>query len=91
MMHTRVRDLRLQPAEIVDARRSIEAAARQDERARRARRCWCSDGERIGIITKTDLADAAILRRLPIEAPVGAGRAIQGRSPSTPTISFRAR
>ena len=70
MMRTHVRDLSLHPAEIVDASASIEQAARKmselDGKALLVR-----DGERIGIITKTDLADAAILRRLPIEAPIG--------------------
>ncbi len=70
MMHTHVRDLALHPAEIVAASASIEEAARKmselDSKALLVR-----DGERTGIVTKTDLADAAILRRLPIEAPVG--------------------
>ena len=35
-----------------------------------AKALFVREGDRIGIITKTDLADAAILRRLPIEAPV---------------------
>ena len=49
------------------------------------------DGERIGIITKTDLADAAILRRLPLDAPVASRRAIQGHLCRAPTTSSRAR
>ena len=70
MMHARVRDLNLHPAEIVDAAASIEEAARKMSELD-ARALLVREGERIGIITKTDLADAAILRRLPIEAQVG--------------------
>lgn len=70
MMRARVRDLRLQPPEEIDASQSIEAAAwRMSELDAKA--LLVRDGDRVGIVTKTDLADAAILRRLPLEAAVG--------------------
>ena len=69
MMHARVRELVLHPAEFIDSTSSIELAARKMNEID-AKALFVREGDRIGIITKTDLADAAILRRLPIEAPV---------------------
>ena len=71
MMRARVRDLKLQSPEEVDASKSIEATARRMSELD-AKALLVRDGERVGIVTKTDLADAAILRRLPLESPVGA-------------------
>ncbi len=69
LMHARVRDLHLHPAAFVAASDSIEAAGRKmNEVATNA--LFVRDGERVGFITATDLAEAAILRRLPIDAPV---------------------
>jgi len=70
MMRARVRDLRLQVAETIEASATLEAAAwRMNQTGAKA--LLVKDGDRIGIVTKTDLADAAILRRLPLEAPIG--------------------
>jgi len=69
MMRARVRELVLHPAEFIDSTSSIELAARKMNEID-AKALFVREGDRIGIITKTDLADAAILRRLPIEAPV---------------------
>src|SRR5258707_6535867 len=69
MMHARVRELVLHPAEFIDSTCSIELAARKMNEID-AKALFVREGDRIGIITKTDLADAAILQRLPIEAPV---------------------
>jgi CBS domain-containing protein len=66
----RVSDLRWQAAETIPATASLEAATRRmnefDVKA-----LMVIDGERTGLITKTDLADAAILSRLPLGSPVG--------------------
>ena len=70
MVRARVRELRLQPAEFVGASETIECVARKMSELG-AKALLVSDGERVGIVTKTDLADAAILRRLPLESPVG--------------------
>jgi len=70
MMRARVRELRLQPAEVVGASETIECVARKMSELG-AKALLVSDGDRVGIVTKTDLADAAILRRLPLESPVG--------------------
>jgi CBS domain-containing protein len=71
MMRARVRELRLQEPEMIESTATIEAAAwRMHEVAATA--LLVKDGERIGILTKTDLADAAILKRLPLESPIGA-------------------
>ena len=53
-----------------------------------AKALFVRDGERIGVITKTDLADAAILERLPIEAPVASSRNTRSFRVA-PTISSR--
>jgi CBS domain-containing protein len=69
MMRARVSELDLHPAEFIDSTDSIEQAARKMSGID-AKALFVREGEKIGILTKTDLADAAILRRLPIEAPV---------------------
>ena len=69
---------------------SIEAAARNMSELD-AKALLVRDGERIGIVTKTDLADAAILQP---PADRGAGRRRSrntGLSPSPPTTSSPAR
>ena len=66
----RVSDLRWQPAETVPATASLEAAARRMSELD-VKALLVIDGERTGLITKTDLADAAILSRLPLDAAVG--------------------
>ncbi len=71
MMSCRVRDLRLQPPAEIGAEETIEAAARRMSELG-AEALLVRDGERVGIVTKADLADAAILSRLPLDAKVGA-------------------
>ena len=44
-----------------------------------AKALFVRDGERVGIITGTDLSNAAILKRLPIETSVAGERAIRRR------------
>ncbi|MGD1015442.1 MAG: putative nucleotidyltransferase substrate binding domain-containing protein [Roseiarcus sp.] len=65
----RVRDLPLHRAVFVEAADSIERAARK-MREVDAKALFVRDGERVGIITGTDLSNAAILKRLPIETTV---------------------
>ena len=71
MMHARVSDLELRPAVFVEAGDSLEVAARRMRDAD-AKALLVREGLRTGIVTATDLADAAILRRAPLESPVGA-------------------
>jgi CBS domain-containing protein len=69
MMHTRVGELFLHPAALVDAADSIESAGHR-MRGVEANAILVRDGERVGIVTGTDLWEATILKRLPIETPV---------------------
>jgi len=69
MMHAKVRDLILHPAAFIDSTDSIETAGRKMSELK-INALFVRDGERIGIITRTNLANAAILMRLPIEDPV---------------------
>jgi len=69
MMHARVRELNLRSAQFIDAACSIEEAARKMSEID-AQALFVREADRIGIVTKTDLADAAILRRAPLETPV---------------------
>lgn len=69
MLRARVRDLFLQPAEFAPADATIvEAVRRMNDLDCKA--LFVRDGERVGIFTRTDLADAVILKQLPIDAPV---------------------
>ena len=68
-LHARVRDLPLHRAAFVEASDSIERAARK-MREVGAKALFVRAGERVGIITGTDLSNAAILKRLPIETSV---------------------
>jgi CBS domain-containing protein len=68
-LHARVRDLPLHRAAFVEASDSIERAARK-MREVGAKALFVRDGGRLGIITGTDLSNAAILKRLPIETSV---------------------
>ncbi len=68
-LHARVRDLPLHRATFIDASDSIERAARK-MREVDAKALFVRDGERVGVVTGTDLSNAAILKRLPIETSV---------------------
>ena len=69
MLRARVRDLFIPPAEFVPADATIvEAVRRMNELDSKA--LFVCDGERVGIFTKTDLADAVILKQMSIDAPV---------------------
>jgi len=69
LLHARVRDLPLHRATFIEASDSIERAA-QKMREVDAKALFVREGERVGIITGTDLSNAAILKRLPIETSV---------------------
>jgi CBS domain-containing protein len=69
MMRTRVRDLSLHPAQFLDAKESIAEAGRQMA-AINSNALFVRDGERVGIVTGMNLGKAAVLKGVPIEAPV---------------------
>lgn len=69
MMHARVRELNPHPAAFIEGTDSIERAGRKMSETH-SNALFVRDGDRIGILTATNLASAAILMRLPIEAPV---------------------
>lgn len=70
LMHARVSELFLHPPSFVAARDTVEAAGHLmheiDSNA-----LFVRDGERIGIITGMNLSKAVVLRRQPIQTPVG--------------------
>jgi CBS domain-containing protein len=70
LMDARVADLSLRPAAFIDATDSIQrAGARMSEIDAYA--LFVRDGDRTGVITRSDLVDAAIVNREPIDGPVG--------------------
>jgi CBS domain-containing protein len=70
LMDARVADLSLRPAAFIDAADSIQrAGARMSEI--NAYALFVRDGERTGVVTRSDLVDAAIVNREPIDSPVG--------------------
>lgn len=71
MMYTRVGELFLHPAALVQATDSIEKAG-HCLRGAGANAILVQDGERVGILTGTDLWEATIINRLPIETSVAA-------------------
>lgn len=71
MMYTRVGELFLHPAALVAATDSIEKAG-HCLRGAGANAILVQDGERVGILTGTDLWEATILNRLPIETSIAA-------------------
>ena len=69
-MQARLGDLHLHDALFVEASSSLAAAmARMSEKGAKA--IFVREGARVGIVTATGLAEAAILRRQPLDAPVG--------------------
>jgi CBS domain-containing protein len=70
LLGARVRDMFLHPAEFIDATKTIaDAGARMQ-----AVNCYAlfvREAETVGILTRTDLLNATILDRRPIDSPVG--------------------
>jgi CBS domain-containing protein len=69
MMNARVSELFVHPAVFIDASDSIERAGRAMNE-NNVNAIFVRDGERVGIVTATNLTKAAILDRQPIEASV---------------------
>ena len=70
LMTARISDLTVRRAEFIDATDSIQrAGARMSETSSYA--LFVREGERIGILTRSDLVNAVILERRPVENPVG--------------------
>jgi len=70
MMNARVFELFLHPAIFIEAKDTLEAAGRALA-AGGAYALFVKDGSKVGVLTGTDLWEAAILKRLPISSPVG--------------------
>jgi CBS domain-containing protein len=70
LMTARISDLTVRRAEFIDGTDSIQrAGARMSETSSYA--LFVREGERIGILTRSDLVNAVILERWPVENPVG--------------------
>jgi CBS domain-containing protein len=70
LMTARISDLTVRRAEFIDRTDSIQrAGARMSETSSYA--LFVREGERIGILTRSDLVNAVILERWPVENPVG--------------------
>jgi CBS domain-containing protein len=70
LMRARVSDIVMQPAEAILATDTIETAGHR-MRAINSNALYVRDGARLGIVTGMNLSKAVILRRLPLETPVG--------------------
>ncbi|HKI16133.1 MAG TPA: putative nucleotidyltransferase substrate binding domain-containing protein [Roseiarcus sp.] len=70
LMNARVADLFLRHATFIDATDSIQQAGAR-MRKMNSYALFVRDGERTGILTRSDLVNAAILERQPIDSPVG--------------------
>jgi CBS domain-containing protein len=68
-MQAKLGELHLHPAVFVEARDSIEHTTRIMAEAD-CKAVFVEHGERVGIVTATDLAQAAILRRLPLDSAI---------------------
>ena len=69
-MQARISELHLHKPVFVDAAESIAGAMRAMSEAD-GKALFVRDGARVGIVTATNLAEAAILQRLPLDSPVG--------------------
>ena len=70
LLVTRVRDLFLHPAVFMDAKETIaDAGARM--KAANCHALLVGEGEEAGIVTRTDLMNAAVVDRRSIECPIG--------------------
>ena len=70
LMRARLSDMKLHPASFVDATDTIETAGHR-MREIDTNALFVRDGDRVGIITGMNLAKGVVLRRMPIDAPVG--------------------
>lgn len=70
LMRARVWDLFLHPADFIDAADTIEMAGHR-MRDIDSNALFVRDGERVGVVTGMNLSKAAVLKRMPITAPVG--------------------
>ena len=70
LMDARVADLSLRGAAFIDATDSIQRAGAK-MRELNAYALFVRDGERTGVLTRSDLVNAAIVNRQPIDTPVG--------------------
>ena len=70
LMDARVADLSLRVAAFIDATDSIQRAGAK-MRELNAYALFVRDGERTGVLTRSDLVNAAIVNRQPIDTPVG--------------------
>jgi len=69
-LQAKLREVHLHAAVFVDATDSIETTTQRMHDAD-CKAVFVRDGERTGIVTATDLVEAAILQRLPLAAPIG--------------------
>ncbi len=70
LMDARVADLSLRVAAFIEATDSIQRAGAK-MRELNAYALFVRDGERTGVLTRSDLVNAAIVNRQPIDTPVG--------------------
>jgi CBS domain-containing protein len=70
LMNARVSDLVLRDATFIDAADSIQSAGARMREAN-SYALFVRDGERTGMLTRSDLVDATIVNRRPIDDPVG--------------------
>ena len=70
LMDARVADLSLRGAAFIDATDSIQRAGAK-MRELNAYALFVRDGDRTGVLTRSDLVNAAIVNRQPIDTPVG--------------------
>lgn len=70
LLGARVDDVFMSPALFVDARTTIADAGAQ-MKAAKVYAVFARDGASVGIVTRSDLLDAAIVQEFPIESPVG--------------------
>ena len=69
-MQAKLRELHINPAVFAEASDSLESVGRRMSEAR-SNSLFVRDGARVGIVTATNLAQAAILMRLPLDAAIG--------------------
>jgi CBS domain-containing protein len=70
LMDARVADLSLRSAALIDATDTIQRAGAK-MRELNAYALFVRDGERTGVLTRSDLVNSAIVNRQPIDSPVG--------------------
>jgi CBS domain-containing protein len=70
LMRARVSEIKLHPAAFLDAADTIETAG-QRMREINTNALFVRDGDRIGIVTGMNLSKGVVLKRMPIDAPIG--------------------